>query len=227
MFVQFVGLPGAGKSSLARAMMERRPDLFRVVNVPQKSVYHLAARRPIRALRIASLIFPSAIYALNQGHPSLSLAERVSPTASLTNFLTAYEDKAVLKTGHVLIFEEFTLQRCLSLLAFGSEKPTVRQLSAFITRFESVYPALPVFLDLEADAATERAMRRAEGPGERMRKLTHEARSALYQTQQEVLEDMRSLVSTYQCVDARLPLAQQCSFLEDRLMVHTETSSIG
>ena len=134
---------------------------------------------------------------------------------------------ALAAADGVLVFEEFTLQRCLGLLAFGAGKPSASALSGFISRFHAAYPALPVFVDIDAGTAAARAAARPDGLSDRMRNLTPRVRESIYRVQQQVLEDMRGLLTDYECVDASLPLDEQCGHLESRLGVAAEASGGG
>ncbi len=184
MFVQLVGLPGCGKSTLAAAL-ERIEPRVRRVPVTYERLGVLARTAPARTLPLCLRLAPFASRALLERSEGMTLASRLAPMPTLVNLLLVYE-RTQAADDRVELFDEFVYQRILGYLGSFDRPPPARWTRAFVASLRR-YEALPVFISVEPAVALARAGQRAEGLPRRLAGLGRSARERVFRNQEEVM----------------------------------------
>jgi len=89
MFVQLVGLPGAGKSTIAARLEQLYPDRFTRVAIEVETFPSLLRSRPIETLTTLITLAPIFLYAILGLHSRLGLGKRLVPVFVLLKILLA------------------------------------------------------------------------------------------------------------------------------------------
>ncbi|MDD9936590.1 MAG: hypothetical protein OXT09_23465 [Myxococcales bacterium] len=184
MFVQLVGLPGCGKSTLAAAL-ERIEPRVRRVPVTYRRLGTLARTAPARTLPLCLRLAPFASRALLERSEGMTLAARLAPMPTLVNLLLVYERTQTVD-GRVELFDEFVYQRILGYLGSFDRLPPARWTRAFVASLRR-YEALPIFITADPELALSRAEQRAEGLPRRLAGLSRSGRERVFRNQEAVM----------------------------------------
>ena len=199
MFIQLVGLPGSGKSAITAALAAHGPD-YRQVPVVYRRVGELLVSRPLMTIGKCLVIGRFVPRALAAHHSALGPADRMAPLATLINLLVLYEDiakgrwrdPASATPEPAGVFDEFVYQRAVGFLGTLSKPPSTGSVHAFVRCFWR-YPAVPVFIEADADLALARASARPDGLPRRLVALDESIRRELYLRQAQVIEVLLAL----------------------------------
>lgn len=206
MLIELVGVPGAGKSTVAEQLVAACPGEFARVEVTYRPIVQRVCSRPLATAALVPCASRFVAAALTRGDLGLSPRVRLAPVPPLVNQLLAYRDwtrHATAGGGRrpIGVFDEFVLQRVLSVFGYAATPPTRAEVARVVRGFRG-FPTLAVFLDVAPDEAAARADRRTEGVPPRMRALGTHERAAVVACHRVVFDLLRELVPGAVVVDA-------------------------
>jgi thymidylate kinase len=188
MFIQFVGLPGAGKTSAIYTLAARFPELFVRRPAPQRRMSELFGRRPLWTISMLLRLGPFFGARLPDGFGRLSRSDRLLPLATLIDSLVDYRENAARCPGdRVWMLDEFTYQKALSAFGYSAEVPSAWWIEQYLGATR-IYRALPVFLECPPEVARHRAQQRPGGYPDRLQRMTDAERRRVFSVQQEIIQ---------------------------------------
>ncbi len=209
MFAQLVGLPGAGKSTIAARLERLYPDRFTCVVVELETIPELLKNRPIKTLFTFFRLTPFFLYAILGVHSPLGWRARLVPVLVLLKVLLAF--KRLRREGadseKIQFLDDFVYQLAISLFGYSTRLPSRVILRIFLTVLRNDF-VLPIFIDTDGDQARQRAASRPHGLPERMAGLNHDILKKVYANQAALLEQLKALSPRAIRVDNRQDAAQ-------------------
>ena len=212
MFVQLVGLPGAGKTTIAMRLAQLYPERFASLAIDHETLPRLLWSRPIATLATLVTLTPIFSHAILAVRAPLGLRERLVPAFSLLKSLLALQRlrREGTDSEKIWLVDGFVYQLALSSLGYSTKAPPRRLLKGFLRILRSDF-VLPIFIATEAREAMERARTRPEGFPERLAALDQATVQTIYARQAALLQELRALTpralwvenqgDAMQCVD--------------------------
>ena len=193
MFIQLLGLPGSGKTTVARVLARDYSERFASARFDPLTTKQLLLCHPAFVARSVLRLTPSLGPSLVEPNAMLGWRDRALPVVTLMNLLLAYEQlRRRPHDGRLVVFDEFVHQRALGIFGFGLEQPAIESVRRFLDAL-SPYRVPCVLLDVKPEVAYERASSRAEGVPRRLGRVDATQRLAVLRVQQRVLDHLVSL----------------------------------
>ena len=219
MFVELIGLSGSGKSTVELLLHNRTDNGIERVAPCQRRLHQWLMKEPLQSVRSLALLAPHCAYALLRSDGPTGLAARYAPTSSLLNLLSAYEQcRADISGARIKLFDEFVLQRALSLFAFAEVMPPWLPVSSYLRRVHRRYPALPVFIEVDAGQALAQARLRPGGLAERYASLEPAAVDRIYAVQVNFMKALAESLPAAVRVDGSQPPGVVAQTIENEVL---------
>ncbi len=216
MHVQFVGVPGTGKSTIVNDLLEDSPDKYIQGEKVYTSFTTMLLNNPILALRSILLtipILPLCVKFLNKsarlpGNRHIAIFGLV---VNIGNFLLA--KNGVKFQNKIVVWDELIYQRALSIFTYSNVAPKNSVIIRYIKWATQKFDLITIFVLCDFNINIERLIER--GVPDRMKFIEPEQLMQIIKNQEQVVLLMKQNIKEPKVINSERSVQENIKILND------------
>ena len=218
MHVQFIGLPASGKSTLVKCMVETWPESYIKANPEFDSLRLMSRKRPLIFAKSLIAILPVlSLILIGASRPGLHWKDKYKSVAGLLvnigNYFIVMKQQKITKK--ITLWDEFVLQRALSIFGYSTERPNDKFLNTYLSWAQCQFDLQSIYVQSCPVDYYDHLLKR--GLPERMKSLDNATLLSIIENHMRVINSITLKLDSIYLVDTNMPLKDSCDQLDKRL----------